>query len=105
MSVMPERWALGRCTSLPVSLLADVAAENGRHTFSAGKPELTKAAKDTRLANDYWTFDKTSGFAKRELISGKKAGRARTAHLSTFLRELAETRLKTGGFSPPRDQE
>jgi len=48
--------------SPPVSLLVDVSALTRRPLLQPESLIFTKVLKDTRLANDFWRFGKTSSF-------------------------------------------
>jgi len=48
--------------STPVSLLDVESRTFPSTTFSAGNPEFTNRAKDTRLANDYWQNGRNDRF-------------------------------------------
>ena len=63
---------------------------HSRHTFRAESPELQKAAKDTRLANDYWQTARFDRFDFRHFLNFSE-DRVHIRHISdTFSHFLPE---------------
>jgi len=47
---------------IPVSLLVEDSCSNLRPLFGREYQNIKKGSKDTRMANDFWTFIRIDGF-------------------------------------------